>query len=728
MQALYDASLKETDNESLAVFRLSVGDGRVFIQALDAGLPVFVNATALRHRERRELLEDDHVTLGGAQVVFTRKYWWKAGRMVSVRDLVVLPPRSKPPQAASLKEPADGSPAGVSLTIPEASLTAIMGPAGCGKTLLLDVLSGTAVPAAGRVTFGRHRIVPGKDRSLARQIGHVSQHEAMTAELTIRQSLDYRLRLRYPGMAAGIRERRIAAEAHALAIEDLLDQRIGTADRLVGGLSGGQRKQAGLAHELLTRPELLCLDEPTSGLSADDAELVVRQLRALADAGITVIVTVHQPPPKVFALFQHLVLMGQGGRVLYSGPVTEAAPLAARATGTPLAVADGENPADYLVKQGAKRPNEIYHEFHKDSARQGAGGDGDPSCSLPQIAPPAAAMPWSSGVRVFQTLVARNVRVFAQDTTNLLLAALQIPAIALIVLFAFFKFETDAPEQERLSRVLTEVIQKSASYRQAGQPVPMETLVRDAIARPGPGPNILTDLGARMRGAVLFTLVASAFWVGLLGACREMVADKDLLRHECRTCATVRTFLAAKMSSLGLLALPQCALLALTTAPFLLHLSSAGLAGLVAALWLTALAAAGVGLLTATLAPTPRAALTAVPLIMVPQLLFAGLMRPEAALAPGVVVPRWLGFASMQRWGFEIALNMVGGQVQSISLVQGQSLRIVDTLDQMQRKSLSIHDCFFHPGPWWPPVLVLLGVALASAFVSERHLRKKFHL
>jgi hypothetical protein len=239
---------------------------------------------------------------------------------------------------------------------------------------------------------------------------------------------------------------------------------------------------------------------------------------------------------------------------------------------------------------------------------------------------------------------------------------------------------------------------------------------------------MITELGARLRGAVLFTLVAAAFWIGLLGACREMVMDKQLLRHECRTCVSVRTFLVAKLASLGLVALPQCFFLALATAPFLLHLSAAGLAGLVGTLWLTALAAAGIGLLTATLAPTARAALTAIPLIMVPQILFAGLLRPEAAMAPGVILSRWLGYASLQRWGFELALATANGRVRSVSLIPGNSLKIADTLNHLKPTNTSMLECFFRDTSCWPAIAVLLAVTVGAVLISEWHLRHKFHL
>jgi energy-coupling factor transporter ATP-binding protein EcfA2 len=542
-------------------------------------------------------------------------------------------------------------------------------------------------------------------------------------------------------MAAEIRERRIATVARSLAIEALLDKRIGSPDRTAVSLSGGERRRVGLAHELIMRPEVLCLDEPTSGLSADDAEQVVSQLRKLADSGITVAVTIHQPPPRVFAQFQHLILMAGEGRVVYCGPRVEAVTVVERATGTPLSVAQGENAADYLIRQAALHPDEIFRGYQQCDAALGRDG-GDLSeiqpndkrggCGSQTRAPLGSAREcqtsWRDHLRIFQTLMARSRRVFAQDSTNLRIAAWQIPAIVLLILLAFHGFQTDSPEDRRLNQALVDVTTSVAPYLQEQKPVPLEATIQEVAARADLPSHGMSEVEARLRGAVVFTLVAAAFWIGLLGACREMVLDKHLLRHECRTCASIRSVLWAKLAWMGLLALPQCAILVAATAPFLLQTSIANILGLAGALWLTCVAAAGLGLLAAALAPSARAALTAVPLIMVPQLLFAGMLRPEAALASGDIVSKWLGYFSLQRWGFDLALGSVPGQVQSVSLVQGVSPRIVDVIAHLKLTNRTVVDCFFPGHFWWAPPAMLLGATVLSLLLAEWHLRRKFYL
>ncbi|RCN29166.1 hypothetical protein ANCCAN_25076 [Ancylostoma caninum] len=83
----------------------------------------------------------------------------------------------------------------------------------------------------------------------------------------------------------------------------------GCADTLIGipnsvkGLSCGEMKRLAFASEILTCPQILFCDEPTSGLDAFMAGHVVAALRALADGGMTVVITIHQPSSQVYSLF-----------------------------------------------------------------------------------------------------------------------------------------------------------------------------------------------------------------------------------------------------------------------------------------------------------------------------------------------------------------------------------------------------------------------------------------
>jgi energy-coupling factor transporter ATP-binding protein EcfA2 len=95
---------------------------------------------------------------------------------------------------------------------------------------------------------------------------------------------------------------------------------IGGGILMAGGLSGGEKKRVQCGVELVTNPEIIVLDEPTSGLDSYSAQNLMEVLKKIADAGATVIVTIHQPPPPVVRKIDNLFLL-LAGRLMYTGPM-----------------------------------------------------------------------------------------------------------------------------------------------------------------------------------------------------------------------------------------------------------------------------------------------------------------------------------------------------------------------------------------------------------------------
>lgn len=96
----------------------------------------------------------------------------------------------------------------------------------------------------------------------------------------------------------------------------------GHADTRVRDLSGGQRKRASIAVELLTTPDVLLLDEPTSGLDPATAAEVLGSLRRLAEGGAAVVLTTHAPAD--VDRCDRVVVLAAGGRLVFDGPAAEA--------------------------------------------------------------------------------------------------------------------------------------------------------------------------------------------------------------------------------------------------------------------------------------------------------------------------------------------------------------------------------------------------------------------
>src|SRR4029078_5328727 len=132
-------------------------------------------------------------------------------------------------------------------------------------------------------------VVRGARRSMDARIGYVPQDDIIHLEMPLRRTLRYARRVRRPAGTS-------AAEGDRVVEETMRD--LDLADRAevpVRALSGGQRKRASIAVELLTRPRLFFLDEPTSGLDPSTAADVMRLLRRLSQRGVTVVLTTHEP-------------------------------------------------------------------------------------------------------------------------------------------------------------------------------------------------------------------------------------------------------------------------------------------------------------------------------------------------------------------------------------------------------------------------------------------------
>ena len=116
------------------------------------------------------------------------------------------------------------------------------------------------------------------------------------------------------------RERELVVEdvIQLLELDHVRDVIVGSVDKR--GISGGQRKRVNIGLELVADPSILFLDEPTSGLDSTSAKIVMSALKDLANLGMTVIAVIHQPRYSIFALFDHLLLLGKGGMTVFSGP------------------------------------------------------------------------------------------------------------------------------------------------------------------------------------------------------------------------------------------------------------------------------------------------------------------------------------------------------------------------------------------------------------------------
>ncbi len=205
---------------------------------------------------------------------------------------------------------------GVSLTVPDGQVLAVLGPSGCGKSTLLRGVAGLE-QASGEVAWDGEDVsrLPTHRRGFALmfQDGQLFDH------LTVARNVGYALRLRRRGGAgrggrAG--ERRRVEELLALVGLE------GDADRLPRTLYGGERQRVALARSLAHEPRLLLLDEPLSALDAGLRRRLALELRQiLADSGSTAVMVTHDHE-EAFTVADRLAVM-RDGLLVQEGPIDE---------------------------------------------------------------------------------------------------------------------------------------------------------------------------------------------------------------------------------------------------------------------------------------------------------------------------------------------------------------------------------------------------------------------
>jgi len=166
---------------------------------------------------------------------------------------------------------------GLTVGIAPGSVTGLLGPSGSGKSTLMRAIVGVQQVAGGAVVVLG---MPAGSPRLRSRVAYVTQAPSVYGDLSVRENLGYFARI----LGESDKRRDQAIETVGLQ---------GYEDRVVSGLSGGQRARVSLATALLGRPEVLVLDEPTVGLDPVLRRDLWDTFHRVAEGGATILVSSH---------------------------------------------------------------------------------------------------------------------------------------------------------------------------------------------------------------------------------------------------------------------------------------------------------------------------------------------------------------------------------------------------------------------------------------------------
>jgi ABC-type multidrug transport system ATPase subunit len=310
-QAMAGQVVLDHPNVSRRHAAFEIVDGTVVLRDLGGTNGTYVNGERLRRA--RHLVEGDRIDIGPFQLTFDGAALIRVGRAGNVELLV----RGVSYDVRGGQ--ARGVPRrilhGANLHILPSEFVVVIGSNGSGKSTLMNIIAGRVLPSEGTVLLN-DRDLHANFLALKQDIAFVPQQDVLHEQLTLRQALDYTAQLRLPPDTT-VEQRRAAVNEAARSV-DLLAQ----LDQRIGALSGGQKKRASLASEILNRPSLLLLDEVTSGLDESTDWQIMRLLRRLADGGVTIVVVTHTLA-NVPEFCDKVICMGRGGQPTFVGAPSE---------------------------------------------------------------------------------------------------------------------------------------------------------------------------------------------------------------------------------------------------------------------------------------------------------------------------------------------------------------------------------------------------------------------
>lgn len=531
---------------------------------------VIVNNKRISGKEK--LHEKDVIVITNSKLIFTSSAvfycCYKSGISVDMSDVVVKRGKGKKEFIASNH---------VSLNIKPGELIAIIGGSGAGKSTILNCMCGYLKPTQGEVYINGVNLYRNFD-SLKKLIGYVPQSDIVYDNLTLHDMLFYTAKLRLPKDTTTVE--REAAITRAIDTVELTEKR----DSLIKSLSGGQRKRASIAVELLSDPNLLFLDEPASGLDPGTERNLMQSLRKMADSGKTVILVTHSTLQ--LKMCDKIVFMGKGGNLCFYGSYDEALNF--------FGVSDIVDVYN-MITENPERWRSEYEQTRAFSSKV-------------REAAPVSSKSKKNRFKQLGVLSARYIKLVINDKQRLLLLLMQAPLLSVLISFV-------------------------ANGKQFEQ--------------------------YEMSKSLLFALSCSAFWVGMLNAIQEICKERTVMKREYMTGLSLGSYISSKILVLGTLCLVQ-SLLITGVFGLMVGLPEKGIImppfiEILITTFLTAVASSAMGLFVSSLFTNADRAMTVAPILLMPQILFSGLIFK---LSGATEIISWFAVCRFSMEGYGTTANL----------------------------------------------------------------------
>ncbi|GLV57877.1 ABC transporter ATP-binding protein [Dictyobacter sp. S3.2.2.5] len=514
----------------------------------------------------------------------------------------------------------------ISFAIPPRKFVALVGGSGAGKSTLMDALNGLRPAQQGMVLYN------GQDyyrnlASFSTQLGYVPQDDIIHRDLTVERALYYAARLRLP---QDFTEQQIQERINDVLEDVEMKHRRGL---LVSKLSGGQRKRVSIALELLANPSVFFLDEPTSGLDPGLDRKMMLLLRKLADKGHTIVLVTHAT--NNINACDYICFLCQGGKLAYFGPPNDAKAYFGKTDFAEIYSAlepTDENPNIPAEAEARFKQSPDYGRYVLGTIQQGPAGNAHRSAPAAPINPPKRGNPFKQ----FVLLCMRYIELIINDRVNLAILILQAPIIGLLLLgltghgaFNSNKVATCVARVNMLDPTShptdnCQVVVDFLKTDQGKQMLQQKNMSANDYLKQDILPGSGTDAQK-----VLFIMSFAAIMFGCINGSREIVKEAAIYRRERSVNLGIVPYLFSKIAVLGTFSLVQSLILVFMVsivAPYRNSVLLPPFLEIYVTMALTSLAGLMTGLLISAIVPNNDRAMSIVPLPLIPQVVFAGVI------------------------------------------------------------------------------------------------------